>query len=103
MALKLCNLVGADETTPLFELAVISDLFPYAGWGFLYSPRRQGSPGRYPSTERIRRAFKELPRYVRTSLHVCGEGVTDLLNGEPAWSHRWWRCWRKGAATSRST
>jgi hypothetical protein len=83
MALKLCNLVGADETTPLFELAVISDLFPYAGWGFLYSPRRQGSPGRYPSTERIRRAFKELPRYVRTSLHVCGDGVTDLLNGEP--------------------
>jgi hypothetical protein len=82
MALKICSLVGADETTPLFELAVISDLYPYAEWGFLYSPRRQGSPGRYPSVARIERAFKELPSYVRLALHVCGEGVTDLLADE---------------------
>jgi hypothetical protein len=83
MTLKICCLAGADETTPLFELAVISDLYPYAEWAFLYSPRRQGSPGRYPSTARIRRAFTELPPYVRMALHVCGGGVPDLLAGEP--------------------
>ena len=75
MALKLCCFTGADETTPLFELAVVSDLYPYAEWAFLYSPRRQGAPGRYPSIERIQRAFKDLPSYVRLALHVCGEGV----------------------------
>ena len=82
MTLKICSLTGVDETTPLFELAVISDLFPYAEWGFLYSPRRQGAPGRYPSIARIQRAFTELPPYVRMALHICGEGVSDLLGGE---------------------
>lgn len=82
MPLSNCSLTGIDEATPLVELAVVSDMYPYAEWGFLYSPKRQGTPGRYPSVARIQRAFKELPAYVRVALHVCGSGVPELLDGE---------------------
>ncbi len=83
MSLDRCTLTGVDETTPLVELAVVSDLYPYAEWAFLYSPRQQGTPGRYPSVRRIERAFRELPPYVRVALHVCGDGVVQLLDDEP--------------------
>jgi hypothetical protein len=83
MPLSNCSLIGIDEATPLVELAVVSDMYPYAEWGFLYSPKRQGTPGRYPSVARIQRAFRELPPYVRVALHVCGSGVPQLLDGEP--------------------
>jgi hypothetical protein len=82
MPLALCSLTGIDETTPLVELAVVSDMYPYAEWGFLYSPKRQGTPGRYPSVGRIQRAFAELPPYVKVALHVGGAGVAQLLDGE---------------------
>ncbi|HEX4584077.1 MAG TPA: hypothetical protein VH183_04555 [Burkholderiaceae bacterium] len=82
MPLTDCTLTGIDETTPLVELAVVSDMYPYAEWAFLYSPKRLGTPGRYPSLGRIQRAFRELPRYVRVALHVCGSGVAELLDGE---------------------
>ena len=83
MAMKICTLTGVDETTPLIELAVIADLYPHVEWGFLYSPKRAGTPGRYPSVERIERALTEVPKYVRMALHICGIGVPQLLEGEP--------------------
>jgi hypothetical protein len=83
MALQICTLSGVDETTPLFELAVISDLYPFAEWGFLYSPKQAGTPGRYPTVARIERALTEVPKYVRMALHVRGAGVPQLLDGEP--------------------
>ena len=82
MPLFNCSLTGIDEATPLVELAVVSDMYPYAEWGFLYSPKRQGTPGRYPSVARIRRALKELPAYVRVALDVCDSGIQQLLDGE---------------------
>jgi len=82
MPLICCGLNGVDEATALAELAVVSDLYPFVEWGFLYSPDQQGTPGRYPSVGRIRRAFKELPRYVRTALHLSGPAVEQLLQGE---------------------
>lgn len=83
MAMKICTLTGVDETTPLIELAVIADLYPHVEWGFLYSPKRAGTPGRYPSVERIERALTEVPKYVRLALHICGIGVPHLLEAEP--------------------
>ena len=83
MPLTRCCFAGVDETTPLVELAVVSDLYPYAEWGFLYSPKHQGMPGRFPSLTRIRRAFAELPPYVLTALHLGDGAVRELLGGEP--------------------
>lgn len=83
MQLSHCTLTGVDESTDLSRLAGLSSEFPFAEWGFLYSPTRQGQPGRYPSVSTILRAFRELPAHVRLALHVCGQGVPDLLGSEP--------------------
>ena len=83
MTLKRCALAGVDEATPLFELAVISDLHPFVEWGFLFSPGKQSNRGRYPSVQRIQRAFRELPAYANLSLRICDEGVQQLLREEP--------------------
>lgn len=83
MNLSHFTLTGVDESTDLWRLADLSARFPFVEWGFLYSPKRQGMPGRYPSVDTILRAFRELPPHVRVALHVCGQGVPDLLDGEP--------------------
>jgi hypothetical protein len=82
MTLKRCTLAGVDEATPLFELAVISDLHSFAEWAFLYDPGKHGARGRYPTVERMQRAFRELPIYVNLALHVRDTGVAQLLDGE---------------------
>lgn len=82
MNLTHCTLTGVDEKTDLPELIDLSLEHPIAEWGFLYSPKRQGNPGRYPSIAMLKAAFDQLPSYVRVALHVCGQGVPDLMAGE---------------------
>ena len=82
MHLTHCTLTGVDEKTALHELIDLSVEHPIAEWGFLYSPKRQGQPGRYPSVAMLSKSFSYLPAYVRVALHVCGQGVPDLLTGE---------------------
>lgn len=83
MDLSHCTLTGVDEATDPARLAGLSSEFPLVEWGFLYSPTRQGQPGRYPSVDTLLRAFRELPSHVRVALHVCGQGVPNLIGGEP--------------------
>lgn len=82
MHLTHCTLTGVDAKTDLQELADLSAQYPIAEWGLLYSPKRQGQPGRYPSIAMLGKALAELPDHVRVALHVCGQGVPDLLAGE---------------------
>ncbi|MEI7997808.1 MAG: hypothetical protein WCH01_23235, partial [Methylococcaceae bacterium] len=56
--LKFCTLTGVDEKTSLMQIAELSERFPFVEWGFLYSPKRQGNPGRYPSVKRLHEAFE---------------------------------------------
>lgn len=79
MILTCCTLTGVDERTDLTAIHSLSAEFPFVEWGFLYSPTRQGQPGRYPSTQMLQNAFLHLPANVRVALHICGQGVTDLL------------------------
>lgn len=83
MKLTHCTLTGVDDATDLARLPSLSRDYPIVEWGFLYSPTRQGQPGRYPSVATLQRAFRDLPGDVRVALHVCGEGVADLLAREP--------------------
>jgi len=83
MHLTHCTLTGADDATDLNALADLSRDYPIVEWGLLYSPKRQGTPGRYPAAPTLRRALRELPPEVRIALHVCGRGVSNLLAGEP--------------------
>ena len=81
--LSCCTLTGVDEKTDLEQLIQLSHQFPVSEWGFLYSPKRQGQPGRYPSIPLLQRAFSDLPQDVHAALHICGRGVSDILSGEP--------------------
>lgn len=82
MRLTHCTLTGIDDRTDLSMLATLSGRYAHAEWGFLYSPKRQGQPGRYPAVATLCRAFEGLPASVRVALHVCGDGVQDLVAGE---------------------
>jgi len=84
MHLTHCTLTGVDQKTDLQELTSLTTEYPIAEWGFLYSPQRQGQPGRYPSLSILSKSFAHLPSPVRVALHVCGQGVADLLAGESA-------------------
>lgn len=77
-----CTLTGVDESTDLGDLEQLSAEFPIVEWGILYSPKRQGQPGRYPSARKIASFLNELPMSMSLSLHICGSGVTDFIKGE---------------------
>lgn len=77
------TLTGVDDHTDIAAVATLSHRYSLVEWGFLYSPKRQGNGGRYPSIDTLRKAFKTLPSNVRVALHVCGSGVPNLLAGEP--------------------
>lgn len=77
------TLTGVDDHTDLAEVARLSKRFPLVEWGFLYSPKRQGQGGRYPSVDTLRNAFRRLPEAGRVALHICGAGVPSLLANEP--------------------
>jgi hypothetical protein len=77
-----CTLTGVDEKTDLADVSVMSGEHPIVEWGFLYSPKRQGQPGRYPSVGFLREAFQSLPDHVRVAVHVCGTGVPQLIEGD---------------------
>lgn len=83
MAITKITMTGVDENTDLRRLAALSKIEPNVEWGFLYSPKQQGCPGRYPSIDFLKEAFSALPRTVKIALHVCGKGVSDLFAGEP--------------------
>lgn len=79
MELTYCTLTGVDSRTDLDAIATLSAEYPIVEWGLLYSPKRQGLPGRYPSVVMLQRLLLELPADIRLALHVCGSGVPDLL------------------------
>lgn len=82
MKVTHCTLTGVDINTNLTMLAELSRRYPIAEWGFLYSPKRQGWPGRYPSISFLQRTLMSLPPDISVALHVCGAGVHDLLQRE---------------------
>ncbi|MHB1641372.1 MAG: hypothetical protein ACYCS8_01770 [Acidithiobacillus sp.] len=83
MPVTKITLTGVDENTSLHQLVAISNAHPFVEWGFLYSPKQQGKPGRFPSVLFLKKALALAPSSVRIAIHVCGAGVGDLLDREP--------------------
>ncbi len=80
----LCTLTGVDQQTDLDALAHLSARFPWAEWGFLYSPSRAGKDSRYPVPAWIEHAIATLNARVasiRVALQACGGGVAELADG----------------------
>lgn len=81
-ALTCCTLTGVDETTPIDALSALTEAHPIVEWGILFSPSRQGQPGRYPSYGAIQRILDGIPAGARVALHLCGRAVPDLLEDD---------------------
>lgn len=77
MGLKLVTLTGADEEVDPHDLATISEQYPFVEWGILLSRSRAGSP-RYPRYEWV---CKLSGLKLRLSAHLCGQFVTETING----------------------
>lgn len=86
--LTFCTFTGVDRNTDLERLAEISHNYQSEAkafngsqieWGLLYSPKRQGDPGRYPSMAFLERALVNQDDALRLALHICGSGVTEFL------------------------
>ena len=83
MPVTACTIAGVDEATPLDMLGVLSSYYSFVEWGFLYSPRDQGTQRKYPSWLWLSQTVKHLAPDVRVALHFCNHGVSDLVASEP--------------------
>jgi hypothetical protein len=83
MSVTKITMTGVDEHTDLHQLIATSEAHPVVEWGFLYSPKLQGEPGRFPSTYFLKKTLALAPSSVQIALHICGKGVDDLLTEEP--------------------
>lgn len=75
-----CTFTGIDRFTDLGRVVDLSARHPSVEWGILYSPTRAGKEPRYLSADQINAALDRLPAACSIALHLCGRGVTDLLN-----------------------
>jgi len=76
---------GADDTTDLTELRLLSSQFPFIEWGILVSAQRQYSP-RYPG-HAWREHLADLARRgepMKLAVHLQGRWLRALLAGDGA-------------------
>lgn len=82
MLLTHCTLTGVDADTSEHDLFRLSEQHPVAEWGMLYSPKRQGQPGRYPSIDHLFDWLARWPKSVRVAVHLCGDAVRHAIERE---------------------
>jgi hypothetical protein len=82
MKLRCVTITGADDGVTPDELVSLSEEFPFAEWGILFSSKHHGVP-RWPSTGWVHRlaAIAERSPAMNLSAHLCGQWVRDLLAG----------------------
>ncbi len=81
MNLTHITLTGAGMATAPHQLIQLSETYPLAEWGLLYSPKRAGTEPRYPAYGWLRDMAARLRHAgCRFSLHLCGHAVNDFLS-----------------------
>lgn len=82
MNIERITLTGADESTDIDALVQMSNDFPDAEFGLLYTTTPEGRP-RYPSRDWLVNSATKLSG--RVAIHVCGGGARrELLAGHMA-------------------
>jgi hypothetical protein len=86
MKLKTVTFTGADDSVDAEDLIEISQEFPFVEWGILLSKKQEGG-ARFPSRAWMQTlaAWTEdhgLDEPVKTSAHLCGQWLRDLIMGE---------------------
>jgi hypothetical protein len=71
------SITGADDNTSISELVEISKALPYAEWGILYYPEREGAK-RNPTKDWRNQFLSSIPKE-KTAIHLCGEDVFNEI------------------------
>lgn len=80
MVITHITLTGAGEGTPVEKMVELSQQYPLAEWGLLYSPKRAGTEPRYPSYRWLVTTADRLHEAgCRIALHLCGTAVNEFL------------------------
>lgn len=79
MFLRYCTITGVDEKTDIEKLYHLTEKYPFVEWGFLYSPSKEGTHPRYPTSDFINHVVVEELMEENTSLHICGKGIENIV------------------------
>lgn len=77
---EFITFTGVDQRTDWRRMEELSEKYPIE-WGFLFSPKRQGSDPRYPKLDEIREQFNEYWGAMRFSAHICGAYSEEIMEG----------------------
>src|SRR5438128_38313 len=81
MNLDRVTITGADDSVRPKDLAPIARDFRFVEWGILASANNMGRP-RFPSLDWLQEfALVALGNGWKTSIHLCGRWVRDILMG----------------------
>jgi len=72
---------GVGDNANVRHLDALSDLYPTVEWGILYSPRRAGTSGRYPSIFKIHSILTLTRPSTKFAIHMCGHAIDDCIQG----------------------
>jgi hypothetical protein len=79
MIISGITISGADDSVDPQDLYRLSDKYPFVEWGILDHPDKYGKL-RYPSREWIDKFDRYSPRFVNSSLHLCGKAAEEYCN-----------------------
>lgn len=86
MRVKHITFTGADDRIDPAELRLTSKRYPQVEWGILFSKsqaNRTKGASRFPSHDWVKNArFEFHGTPANFSIHLCGQYVRDILNGE---------------------
>lgn len=89
LRLNGCSFIGVDHDTKfedLLDLGAKDRSFEFLEFGILYSNSKMGTHKRYPSKEYINEFIEEYEKLTSkpfyTSIHLCGDSIKELLDGD---------------------
>jgi hypothetical protein len=82
MKIKYVTMTGADDHTSPSDLADLSEKYPFAEWGILFSQTWSGVP-RYPGFDWVLDLCAiAVSHPMNLCAHLCGKWVKDAMNGD---------------------
>jgi len=86
--ITVVTITGADESVKPGDLFQLSMKYPFVEWAILVSRNSTGQKSRFPKMDWIKSLIdvaavtKHSQAPMKLSLHLCGDYVNELLNGE---------------------
>jgi hypothetical protein len=75
---RFITFTGVDDETRVADLHILAARYPVE-FGVLFSPKQQGSGGRYPSLATVQHLLQNKGR-LQLAAHICGGHSRDLID-----------------------